>query len=362
MRQTLFAAGILMLFSSYLCAQTPAANVLLDQEQLNSCLRNSVVSAAETMTVQDLKNACQLLLENNRQPTALTEELVTATTPEDAPKDPRPVLNKRLTMEALNRSNRFVLTPHKRNYILPLSYKSSPHVEPYRQTDSQLQDLDQTEVEMQFSIKILLRDGIFNDNGHLYLGYTNHALWQLYNREISAPFRETNHQPELILSFTNDWEIWGFRNVLNEAIINHQSNGQSGTLSRSWNRLMLHSVFEKDNFVFAFNPWYRLPESDAEYPGDPQGDDNPDIEKYMGNFELSGAYQRNNHIFNVMLRNNLRSSNKGAVELGWSFPVSRRMPNVRGYIKYFDGYGQSLIDYNHSAEVLGLGIVLTDLF
>lgn len=362
MRQTLFVAGALMLFSSCLQAQTPAANVLLDQEQLNSCLRTSVVSAAETMTVQDLKKACQLLLENNGQPAVLTEELVTTATPDDAQKDTRFLLNKRLTMEALNRANRFVLTPHKRNYILPLSYKSSPHIEPYQQTDSQLQDLDHTEVEMQFSIKILLRDGIFNDNGHLYLGYTNHALWQLYNREISAPFRETNHQPELILSFINDWEIWGFRNVVNEAIINHQSNGQSGTLSRSWNRLMLNSVFEKDNFVFALNPWYRLPESDAEYPGDPSGDDNPDIEKYMGNFELSGAYQRNNHIFNIMLRNNLRSTNKGALELGWSFPVSRRMPNVRGYIKYFDGYGQSLIDYNHSAEVLGLGVVLTDLF
>lgn len=362
MRRTLFAAGILTLFNSCLYAQTPPTNVLLDQEQLNNCLRNSVVSAAESMTVQDLKNACQLLLESHRQPTALTEKLVTTTNPERAQKDTRPLLDKRLAMEALNRANRFVLTPHKRNYILPLSYKSSPNVEPYLQTGSQLQNLDHTEVEMQLSIKILLRGGIFNDNGHLYLGYTNHALWQLYNREISAPFRETNHQPELILSFTNDWEIWGYRNVVNEAIINHQSNGQSGTLSRSWNRLMLNSVFEKDNFVFAFNPWYRLPESDAEYPGDPRGDDNPDIEKYMGNFELSGAYQRNNDIFSIMLRNNLRSSNKGAVELGWSFPVSTRMPNVRGYIKYFDGYGQSLIDYNHSAEVLGLGVVLTDLF
>jgi phospholipase A1 len=245
---------------------------------------------------------------------------------------------------------------------LPFSHKRSPYTEPYADTNSQLQNLDATEVELQLSIKILLREGLFDDNGHLYLGYTNHALWQLYNRDISAPFRETNHQPELILSFTNDWEIWGFRNVLNEAILNHQSNGQSGLLSRSWNRIMLNSVFEKDRFVFAFNPWYRLPEPAQRFPGDPRGDDNPDIEKYMGNFELTGAYQYNKDIFSVMLRNNLRSDNKGAVELGWSFPLSRRMPNMRGYVKYFSGYGQSLIDYNDNTDALGMGVVLTDLF
>src|SRR5690606_809925 len=168
--------------------------------------------------------------------------------------------------------------PHKRNFILPLSHKNSVNTTPYLETDSELKALDHTEAEIQFSIKILLRDGLFNGNGHLYLGYTNHAFWQFYNRDISAPFRETNHQPELILSFTNDWAMYGFRNVVNEVILNHQSNGQSGVLSRSWNRIMLNSIFAKDKFVFAFNPWYRLPETDAEYPGDPRGDDNPDIE------------------------------------------------------------------------------------
>lgn len=360
MRRLLLAASTLVL-SSYLFAQTPVTESQIPQTQLDQCLRTSVVSASNNMTVQDLRNACVLLLEQKQQ----TEVQVMPTNVGEVEKPNkvvRPLLTNRLTMEALNRANRFVLTPHKRNYILPFSRKKTVYTEPYANTDSHLQSLDATEVELQLSIKILLREGIFDDNGHLYLGYTNHALWQLYNRDISAPFRETNHQPELILSFTNDWEIWGFRNVLNEAILNHQSNGQSGLLSRSWNRIMLNSVFEKDQFVFSFNPWYRLPEPDQRFPGDPRGDDNPDIEKYMGNFELTGAYQYNKDIFSIMVRNNLRANNKGAIELGWSFPLSRRMPNVRGYVKYFSGYGQSLIDYDDNANVLGLGVVLTDLF
>lgn len=364
MRRNFLAAGTLLLLSSSIFAQT-SADVSFTQEQMDTCLRTSVVTASDGMTVQDLKNACLLLLDQQTRvaPPTIQESVIAGErtiAPEDQPA--RPLLSNRLTMEALNRANRFVLTPHKRNYILPLSHKRAPNTAPYEGTDSELQSLDHTEVEMQLSIKILLREGLFNDNGHLYLGYTNHALWQLYNRDISAPFRDSSHQPELILSFTNDWEIWGFRNILNEAILNHQSNGQSGVFSRSWNRIMLNSVFERDRFVFAFNPWYRLPETDAKYPGDPRGDDNPDIEKYMGNFELTGAYQRNKDIFSIMLRNNLRSDNKGAVELGWSFPVSRRMPNVRGYVKYFNGYGQSMIDYNDNSDVLGLGFMLTDLF
>lgn len=362
----LFCVVIFLPLSPYLFAQTPAIEVSEPTELFDECLRTSIVTAADTMTVHDLKSACRLLLEQKQQAVQpVEEELRPSAAPaaeNESDKSLRPLLTDRLTMEALNRANRFVLTPHKRNFIMPFSYKGSPNTRPYEGTENQLQALDRTEVELQLSIKILLREGIINNNGHLYLGYTNHAWWQLYNRDISAPFRETNHQPELILSFTNDWDIWGFRNVLNEAILNHQSNGQSGLLSRSWNRIMLNSVFERDPFVVVFNPWYRLPESEQRYPGDARGDDNPDIEKYMGNFELTAAYQRKQDIYSIMLRNNFRSDNKGAVELAWSFPVSRRMPNVRGYVKYFSGYGQSLIDYDDHADVLGIGVVLTDLF
>lgn len=353
----LLASGLLF---SAVCAQAQASatDITIPASELNACLRSSVTGAADDMSVEQLKAACRLLLERKvlSQSTELETETVST-----KPKERR-ALNERMAIEALNRTNRFTLTPHRRNYIMLASYKDEPNNEPYVAADNQLQNLRHTEAEFQLSIKILLREGIFDDNGHLFLGYTNQAFWQVYNRDISAPFRDTNHQPELILSFTNDWEIFGFRNVLNEGIINHQSNGQSGELSRSWNRIMFNTVFEKDNFVFAFTPWYRIPEDEQDYPGDPRGDDNPDIEKFMGNFELNAAYKRRQNIFNMMLRNNLRSDNKGAIELGWSFPVSQRSQTIRGYVKYFNGYGQSLIDYNDQAQAIALGFIFTDLF
>lgn len=330
----------------------------LTADAMNTCLQASIVGAAETMTIRQLKEACQML--HDQQKSEAQQAEIKETSPAVAEVRETPLLKKRMTLEALNRSNRFMLTPHQRNYFFPISYTRNPNTVPYRDTDSEsLSTLSKTEAEFQLSVKILIHEDIFGDNGHLYLGYTNHSLWQLYSDTDSAPFRETDHQPEFILSFTNDWEILGFNNRMNDFSLTHQSNGLGGDLSRSWNRIMLNSVFERGNLAFAFNPWYRIPEPEQEFPNDPHGDDNPDITHYMGNFEFNAAYQRKSAIFSAMLRNNLDSDNKGAMELGWSFPISS---NLRGQFKYFKGYGHSLIDYNTDMEIFALGIVFTDLF
>ncbi len=342
---------------TYLWANEPEATTPSSQ-QLHECLSTTISGAAESMTIGQLKESCRQLLQHNNAAHSNKAEQPPVLPPAPEQQQPGSLLANRLAMEELGRASRFMLTPHKRNYFLPGSYHRRPNDAPYSGTDTSLSELNHTEAEMQLSIKILIRENIFNDNGHIYLGYTNHAFWQLYSDHDSAPFRETNHEPELILSFHNDWEIFGFRNSLNEFAINHQSNGQGKLLSRSWNRLMVRSVFERGNYVLALTPWYRLPEREQRYPGDPDGDDNPDISDYMGHFEANTAYKYNDHIFSMMLRNNLSTDN-GAVELGWTFPVTT---NLRGYLRYFEGYGHSLIDYNVRQQVFGIGIIFTDLF
>jgi phospholipase A1 len=47
------------------------------------------------------------------------------------------------------------------------------------------------------------------------------------------------------------------------------------------------------------------------------------------------------------------------VQLDWSFPLPGT-DRIKGYVQYFNGYGQSLIDYNASASTLGAGFLLTD--
>ena len=140
--------------------------------------------------------------------------------------------------------------------------------------------------------------------------------------------------------------------------MSHQSNGRGGTLSRSWNRLYADFEFEKDNLVVGLKPWWRIPEDDKDDPLDASGDDNPDIDDYLGYFEFTTVYRYQDHEFGLLLRNNLRDDNRGAVQLDWTFPLWR---GIRGYAQYFNGYGETLIDYDARIERFGIGILLTDL-
>jgi phospholipase A1 len=65
-------------------------------------------------------------------------------------------------------------------------------------------------------------------------------------------------------------------------------------------------------------------------------------------------------VFSAMSRNNLESGfSRGAVELTWSFPLGN-YPFLKGYIQYFNGYGESLIDYDNHVNKIGIGFALTD--
>jgi len=70
-----------------------------------------------------------------------------------------------------------------------------------------------------------------------------------------------------------------------------------------------------------------------------------------------GFYQWQTHNFSLLLRNNLRSDNRGAFQLGWSFTVSKP---ARLYAQYFNGYGESLINFDENVNRLGLGFELSN--
>lgn len=243
-------------------------------------------------------------------------------------------------------------------YLMPGFWTSNknelPESENPNNIETEKQNLTSTEAKFQLSLKTKAVENILGDNGDLWLGYTQSSRWQVYNSEESRPFRETNYEPEASLIFRTNYDLLGLNWRMLGLTINHQSNGRSDPLSRSWNRVMLNLGFEKDNFALMVRPWYRFEERRED-------DNNPEIKNYIGRGDMTAFYRYKEHDFSLMLRHTLKggNENRGAVQFDWSFPISGRL---RGQFQLFDGYGESLIDYNHRATYVGLGVSLMNWF
>ncbi len=270
-------------------------------------------------------------------------------------------LAKRIFNERATELNPFVITPHKQSYILPITISDNFNRAPYDFNDNYQSNLEHFEAKYQMSFKVPLRSSkLFFTGDSLYFAMTIQAWWQLYADEISKPFRETNYTPEIFYGVPLPWRPFD-GNMAVTVHFEHQSNGQSQRLSRSWNRLLASVIYEKDDYALAFKPWYRFQEKTKEDPLDPQGDDNPDIHDYLGYYEFSGAYAFNDeHKLSFNLRKNWQTGN-GAFELNYTFPFPGSSRLV-GIAQYFTGYGESLIDYNHKQQKLGIGIAVNDIF
>lgn len=277
-----------------------------------------------------------------------------------APYDPTiSLLDRRWELSHAAKLGTFHLKSYKPSYILPVFITGNVNDLPSSKNPenrvTQAEDISRVEGKFQLSLKTKAMEGVFGDYGDLWLGYTQSSRWQLYNASNSRPFRETNYEPEASLIFGTNYNLFGLNGRLVGVSLNHQSNGRELPLSRSWNRAILNLGFERDNFALMLRPWYRIPDSDT------HKDDNPDIENYIGRGDVQAFYKYKEQEFSLMLRHSLRGgdNNRGAVQFDWAFPING---TLRGYFQVFDGYGESLIDYNHKATYVGFGVSLLNWY
>jgi phospholipase A1 len=342
---SLSALGLLLV--THLGVSTWAVADAADGQLDTACVMQMAESAVASTTLAEIRERCAITVQR-------AEEQVKAG-PDEAVEPVQQPVEKRLAMDRESAARPFTIMAHKPNYFLVGAWNSKGWDDELYQKQSGLPEYENDDIESQFqiSLKAPLAIGLFNDRMDLYGAYTNRSFWQMYNDEWSRPFRETNHEPEVWAQFRNDWNVWGFTNAVNAVGLVHQSNGRAGVLSRSWNRLYATFVFERGDWVLSLKPWYWLKK-------DREDSDNPDITDYMGHGELRLAWGKNGHVLSLMSRNQLESGfDEGAVEIGWSFPVFD-YPYLRGYVQYFNGYGESLIDYNNKVNRIGIGISLTD--
>nr|WP_017220493.1 phospholipase A [Moritella dasanensis] len=267
------------------------------------------------------------------------------------------VLTRRIVEERQNDSSEFVLTPHRMNYILPVYSTNEVNPEAYKDTEALDDGYKTVESKFQLSLKLPLSySSLLVDGDRIYAAFTIEAWWQVYAKDISSPFRETNYRPEVFYVAPLDWHP----NDANTGVMvgfEHQSNGRSGSLSRSWNRVYAEFIYEQGNLVWSVRPWYRLAE-DEKVGTSPKGDDNPDIADYMGNVEYGIGYAFGKYELSAEMRQNF-ATNNGSVQVNLTTPLYGKL---KGYITVFNGYGESLIDYNHSQTRFGIGIALNNMF
>jgi phospholipase A1/A2 len=249
---------------------------------------------------------------------------------------------------------RFLLRPYKPMYVMIGEWSSDRNELPVSPNPNNVADVRlstrRTEAKFQLSLKTKVWEDLLGGNGDLWLAYTQTSYWQVYDSAASRPFRESNYEPEVMAMFRTNYRLLGWDGRLAGLALNHQSNGRSEPLSRSWNRLIGQIGLERKNWMVMLRPWWRIPESS-------RTDDNPDIEDFMGRADLLVVRKSEGHELSFMARHSLRSGSRsrGAMQIDYAFPITSYL---KAYVQIFSGYGASLIDYNHRQERLGVGISL----
>ncbi|TVZ41991.1 outer membrane phospholipase A [Alteromonadaceae bacterium 2753L.S.0a.02] len=188
--------------------------------------------------------------------------------------------------------------------------------------------------------------------GELYLAYTNLVLWDIYHAE--QPAIDNNFMPELFYRFLI-YKPW-LTSV--DAGWFHRSNGREGPTSRAWDRWQVR--FNTD-FKWRHMDviWQTAFNSDIK-----KSSKNKDINDYYGPWE-SGLTFRNllgNHQNQLDLLVGLVAGEDGyrfntgqkTVGLHYRMRWAKFKPTL--YLRYFNGYGEVIQNYNIKTESLRFGL------
>lgn len=250
MKSTLFTGFYLLLFA--LSSTSQAFSAENDDNSVDrtpheiafeECLFTAIKSADKKATLAQIEKQCEeqiarIILQNGEN-----QDIELG------------ALSHRIIKEKRTAADPYVLTPHKMNYILPFSYVDEINRQAYQEIPLWADNLKDAEAKFQISLKIPLLTGYWlNEGDQLFFGFTLKSWWQIYADEISKPFRETNYQPEFFYITPLNYHPWGGNSALITGF-EHQSNGRSQLLSRSWNRVYINYLYEKRNFALSFRPW-----------------------------------------------------------------------------------------------------------
>jgi len=256
----------------------------------------------------------------------------------------------------------FVVRTFQPNYLLPAHYSSRINVAPSSPTHpdgGRFPEYRQTEAELQLSLRAKAVEDFLLPDADLWLAYTQRSIWQLWNSQYSAPFRSSDYQPEAIFVVPIPEKLgelggsgWRWRMMM--AGVAHESNGFGAPLSRSWNFAYLGTTFTRDDFALHARFNWRAFEKGV--------NDNPNITDDIGNTELGASWLPGETTMQLTARTSFKAWDRGSLKFEWTRPVWADRPDgLRWYVQLFSGYGETMLDYNHRQNSIGLGFTLFQL-
>lgn len=197
----------------------------------------------------------------------------------------------------------------------------------------------------QVSIRQRLTKSHFPFNSFLYLTYTQKSFWDIYSE--SSPFRDTNYNPGIgfgrYLVHNNKLKGAGFIQI------EHESNGRDGTDSRSWNYLSLSSkYFFNLRLSLGLEIW--IPFVD--------GKENKDLLDYRGLGVASINYISKDAKWWLSSELNPR---KGLGNVNTTINIAYKLSKSHNqylFARFYNGKGDSLLDYNKYTMNVRLGICI----
>lgn len=197
----------------------------------------------------------------------------------------------------------------------------------------------------QISIRQRLTKSILPFNSFLYLTYTQKSFWDVYRE--SSPFRDNNYNPGIGIG-----KYIIEKNQLRGGILvafEHESNGREEKESRSWNYISINGKYFINMLLsIGFKVW--IPYVD--------GGENKDLLEHRGLGTISFNAITGNRKWWITTELTPRKgwgNINTVVSLGYK--PSGKM-NQSFFLRFSDGVGESLLNYNKYSTNLRIGICI----
>lgn len=188
--------------------------------------------------------------------------------------------------------------------------------------------------------------------------YSQTSLWD-FEGQSSPFFYDSSYRPEVFYLLENiprlklppGWQL-GFQTG-----VGHESNGKGGTDERSLNTAYFRPIItlsdSKSQWFISFSPKF--------YGYILSLSHNPDIARYRGYDDLRLVIGERDGLQLAAEGNIGNKFDRGDIQLDLTYPLTKLFhgnTDLSIDLQYFDGYGDTLIDYNHRRSIFRLGFNL----